>query len=330
MDEPFGPTVRKMPTMGIIRTQQLTRTYGRHRGINRLDLNVSRGSVYGFLGPNGAGKTTAIRVLLGFLRPTAGAASILDRDCWREGRDIKKDVGYLPGDLRLYPWMTGEAVLRWVGQVRQCDLMPHGRALSEDFGLDLSRRVREMSRGTRQKLGLVLAMAHKPTLLILDEPTASLDPIMQQKLHTQLRTLADNGHTVFFSSHTLSEVDRLCDHVAIVREGELVTQGSLSELRNKAGHWVTVRWKDEASGKTEPPGYLKLSQREARLWIGELDGPVDRFVAWLHGRAIEDLSIGPPDLESLFHHYYENGNGGKKLIGEGSSQTSGGRDGGGV
>jgi ABC-2 type transport system ATP-binding protein len=296
-----------MPVMGIIRTQKLTRTYGRHRGINELDLDVPRGSVYGFLGPNGAGKTTAIRVLLGFLKPTAGSALILDHDCWRDGRSIKQDVGYLPGDLRLYPWMTGETALRWVGQVRRCDVLTHGRELSEDFGLDLSRRMREMSRGTRQKLGLVLAMAHRPTLLILDEPTASLDPIMQQKLHVRLRRLADNGHTVFFSSHTLSEVDRLCDHVAIVREGELVAEGPLSKLRAKAGHWVTVRWKDEASGQTEPPVFLKLSQREGRLWIGELDGPVDRFVSWLHGRAIEDLSIGPPDLESLFHHYYENG-----------------------
>ena len=147
---------------------------------------------------------------------------------------------------------------------------------------------------------------------------------MQQKLHAQLRALADDGHTVFFSSHTLSEVDRLCDQVAIVREGELVTQGSLSELRNKAGHWVTVRWRDEASGRVEVPEYLKLSQREARLWIGELDGPVDRFVLWLNGRAIEDLSIGPPDLEALFHHYYENGGSSGGISGGISGETSGG------
>ena len=296
-----------MPTMAIIEIRQLTRTYGRHRGIKRLNLRVPRGSVYGFLGPNGAGKTTAIRVLLGFLRPTDGSAVILDRDCWRDGRIIKRDVGYLPGDLRLYPGMTGEAALAWVGQVRRVDVMTYGRELCDDFGLDLSRRVREMSRGTRQKLGLVLAMAHKPTLLILDEPTASLDPIMQQNLQRRLRGLADHGGTVFFSSHTLSEVDRLCDRVAIVREGELVTEGPLSELRAEAGHWVTVRWKDDVSAQAESPDFLKLSQRNGRVWIGELDGPVDRFVSWLNGRAVEDLSIGPPDLESLFHHYYENG-----------------------
>lgn len=296
-----------MPTMAIIETRQLTRTYGRHRGIERLNLSVPRGSVYGFLGPNGAGKTTAIRVLLGFLRPTDGSAVILDHDCWRDGHIIKRDVGYLPGDLRLYTGMTGEAALRWVGQVRRVDVMTYGRELCDDFGLDLSRRVREMSRGTRQKLGLVLAMAHRPTLLVLDEPTASLDPIMQQNLQRRLRGLADNGGTVFFSSHTLSEVDRLCDRVAIVREGGLVTEGPLSALRAEAGHWVTLRWKDDVSAQAQPPEFLKLSQRDGRVWIGELDGPVDRFVSWLNGQAVADLSIGPPALESLFHHYYENG-----------------------
>ena len=298
--------------MAIIETQQLTRGYGRHRGIMALNLNVPQGSVYGFLGPNGAGKTTAIRVLLGFLKPGSGSATILGRDCWRDGHAIKRDVGYLPGDLRLYPWMTGAAALKWVGQVRQIDLAKPGRELADDFGLDLSRKVREMSRGTRQKLGLVLAMAHAPKLLILDEPTTSLDPVMQQKLLRRLRAMAGDGHTVFFSSHTLSEVDRLCDRVAIVREGELVAEQSLAALRAEAGHWVTVRWKGEASANVDPPAFLKLSQREGRLWTGELTGPVDRFVSWLHdcGQTYDDLSIGPPDLEALFHHYYDGKGGG--------------------
>ena len=293
--------------MSIIQTRQLTRSYGRHRGVVSLDLSVPRGSVYGFLGPNGAGKTTAIRVLLGFLRPTSGQAAIFDRDCWQQGRTIKRDVGYLPGDLRLYPGMTGRALMHWIGQVRRCDLAQHALELCEDFGLDLSRKVREMSRGTRQKLGLVMAMAHRPTLLILDEPTASLDPIMQQKLHQRLRQLVDQGHTVFFSSHTLSEVDRLCDRVAIIRDGKRVTEQSLADLRARAGHWVTVRWKDDESAKADPPTFVKLSQREGRLWIGELHGPVDRFVAWLQDKAVENLTLSPPDLETLFHHYYENG-----------------------
>jgi len=295
--------------MTIIQTRQLTRTYGRHRGIECLGLDVPRGSVYGFLGPNGAGKTTAIRVLLGFLKPNSGSAQVLGRDCWRDGRVIKQDVGYLPGDLRLYHWMTGEGALKWVGQVRGRDVMTHGRELSEVFGLDLGRRIREMSRRTRQKLGLVLAMAHKPKLLILDEPTASLDPVMQQRLQQRLRGLADKGHTVFFSSHTLSEVDRLCDRVAIVREGQLVTEQPLEALRASAGHRVMIRWKDEIASGIEPPEFLKNIQRDGLALTADLNGPVQRFLSWIQGQDIDDLSIGPPDLEALFHHYYENGGG---------------------
>lgn len=274
-----------------------------------MSLDVPRGSVYGFLGPNGAGKTTAIRVLLGFLRPSGGEAKVFGKDCWRDGCKIKRDVGYLPGDLRLYHWMTGESALRWVGQVRGCDVMTHGRELSEEFGLDLSRKVREMSRGTRQKLGLVLAMAHNPKLLILDEPTASLDPVMQQKLHERLRGMADRGNTVFFSSHTLSEVDRLCDRVAIVREGELVTEQPLEDLRASAGHKVVIHWKDESTAKTDPPEFLKHVHREGLTLTADLDGPVHRFIGWIQGKGFDDLSISPPDLEALFHHYYENGGG---------------------
>lgn len=298
-----------MGTMSIIQTHELTRTYGRHRGVEGLSLNVLAGSVYGFLGPNGAGKTTTIRVLLGFLKPSAGKAELFSKDCWADGCQIKHEVGYLPGDLRLYHWMTGEAALKWVGQVRQRDVLTHGRELSEAFGLDLTRRVREMSRGTRQKLGLVLAMAHRPKLLILDEPTASLDPVMQQCLHQRLRGLADEGNTVFFSSHTLSEVDRLCDRVAIVREGKLVTEQSLNALRASAGHRVMIRWRDPIAAGIEPPGFLKSVQRDGLVLTADLDGPVHRFVSWMQGQDYDDLSIGPPDLEALFHHFYENGGG---------------------
>lgn len=293
--------------MSVIRTHQLTRRYGNRRGIEQLNLIVPCGSVYGFLGPNGAGKTTAIRVMLGFLQPTEGKATIFGMDCWRESVSIKQDVGYLPGDLRLYIGMTGRDLIKWVGQVRGLDIASHAHELCEDFGLDTTQKVREMSRGTRQKLGLVLAMAHRPKLLVLDEPTGSLDPIMQQKLHHRLRDLADHGHTVFFSSHSLGEVDQLCDRVAIIREGRLVTEQSLTSLRAKAGHWVTVRWKDARSARAAPPVYFKNQTIQGRTWTGMLTGPVDRFIAWLHGKDIEDLSIGPPNLETLFHHYYQNG-----------------------
>src|SRR5262249_26093722 len=176
----------------------LTRRYGRRRGVERVSLTVPEGVLFGFLGPNGAGKTTTIRVLLGFLRPSSGAARIFGRDCWRESKAIKRDVGYLPGDLRLPPWMTGASALSIFGAVRGQVLTRAGRELAERFDLDLSVKVREMSRGMRQKLGLILALAHEPRLLVLDEPTSALDPLMQQTLHELLRQLAATGHTIFF------------------------------------------------------------------------------------------------------------------------------------
>ncbi|MEZ6190309.1 MAG: ABC transporter ATP-binding protein [Phycisphaerales bacterium] len=281
------------------------RLYGRHRGIKALNLSVPQGSVYGFLGPNGLWARRRRSVCCCF--SGSGSAMILGRDCWQDGQTIKRDIGYLPGDLRLYPWMTGRGAK--VGRAGPSDRPDKpGRELADDFGPDLSRKVREMSAGdTAKSSGLCWRWAYAPKLLILDEPTTSLDPIMQQKLLCRLRAMAGNGHTVFFSSHTLSEVDRLCDRVAIVREGELVAEQSLAALRAEAGHWVTVRWKDEASANSAPPAFLKLSQHDGRLWTGELSGPVDRFVSWLSGagREYEDLSIGPPDLEALFHHYYD-------------------------
>ena len=179
--------------MALIQLDNLTRHYGARRGIERISLSVAEGVLFGFLGPNGAGKTTTIRVLLGFLRPGGGAARIFGLDCWRQSKAIKRDVGYLPGDLHLASWMNGAAAVSIYGTVRGSDLTRPSRQLAERFGLDLRVKVRDMSRGMRQKLGLILALAHSPRLLVLDEPTNSLDPLMQQTLHEYLRQLAAAG-----------------------------------------------------------------------------------------------------------------------------------------
>ena len=292
--------------MAVIETDSLTRRYGARRGIDRVSLRVGEGALFGFLGPNGAGKTTTIRVLLGFLRPTSGAARILGRDCWRQTRRVKADVGYLPGDLRLYSWLTGAAALRLFGSIRGTDLTREGRELAEDFDLDLGVRVRTMSRGMRQKLGLILALAPRPRLLILDEPTASLDPIMQGRLRDRLRRLAAAGHTVFFSSHTLSEVEELCDHVAIVRDGGLVASESLEALRRRAGHDVAIRFAPDAA-PPDPPAGLRLHERAAQHWSGRVEGPIGDFVQWLARQRVEDVTITRPDLETLFRRFYEPG-----------------------
>jgi len=291
--------------VSVIVAENLSKRYGRRMGIEELDLSVPEGTLFGFLGPNGSGKTTTIRILLGFLRAGGGSARILGRDCWRDSHRIKRDVGYLPGDLRLYSWMNGHGALRIFGGVRGLDLAAAGRELAERFGLDLTVRARSMSRGMRQKLGLILALVHEPKLLILDEPTSSLDPLMQELLNEHLRSLARRGHTVFFSSHTLSEVEHLCDRVAILREGRLVADESLEVLRRRAGREVIIRWKAEpATPPPSPPPFLRVRQQQDRQWRCALAGPIAELLAWLAPLPVDDVVIGRPDLESLFRSYY--------------------------
>ena len=295
-----------MLAVSVIVAEQLTRRYGRRVGIEQVDLSVPEGTLFGFLGPNGAGKTTTIRVLLGFLRPTSGRAGVLGLDCWRDSHRIKTDVGYLPGDLRLYSSMTGEDHLRICGATRGCDMLGPGTALAEQFVLDLKVPVRKMSRGMRQKLGLILALAHRPRLLILDEPTVSLDPLMRDRLIEHLRRMAADGHTVFFSSHTLSEVERLCDRVAIVRDGRLAANETLEAMRARARRQVTIRWAADAqAAQIDAPAFLQIEERQGHVWRGNLNGPVPQLLGWIHGRRVEDLTIGHPDLDSLFRRYYE-------------------------
>lgn len=294
--------------MSLIAIEQLTKRYGSRLGIDRLNLSVPEGTVYGFLGPNGSGKTTTIRILLGFLRPSAGRACVFGHDCWRASRLIKSEVGYVPGDLRLHTWMTGRTALQIVGQARGRDLASKGAELADYFGLEMTVKVIRMSRGMRQKLGLILALVHEPKLLILDEPTTSLDPLAQERLYDHIRVMVRNGHTVFFSSHVLSEVEDLCDRVAILRDGRLVTDETIDHLRDRAPRAVTIRWKsgDNAEPAT-PPAMLALHRRIGRVWECDLNGKVTELIEWLAGRSIEDVEISRPNLESLFRQYYRGG-----------------------
>lgn len=307
-----------MPTP-LVEIDRLTRTYGRRRGIQSVNLTIPEGSLYGFLGPNGAGKTTTIRVLLGFLRATSGKASVFGLDAWKKSDVIKAEVGAIPGDLRLWPWLTGISALKLFGRVRGRDLMTKGASLADELELDLKVRVRAMSRGMRQKLGLILALAHDPRLLILDEPTTGLDPLMQDRLREILRRMAKRGHTVFFSSHTLGEVESLCDRVAIVREGRIVADDTLEALQRAAGHEVTIVWQSptnpdrkgvgESSAPTDVPAFLDLTERTPTRWVGSLHAPASMLISYLADKPVEDLRIARPDLESLFRRFYESESG---------------------
>lgn len=297
--------------MSVIEISALTRRYGDRRGIDDVSLTVGEGALYGFLGPNGAGKTTTIRILMGFMRATSGSARILGMDCWTQSHHIKANVGFIPGDLRLWGWLTGRAALKYFGSMRAMDITKQGESLACELELDLSVRVGQMSRGMRQKLGLILALAHQPRVLILDEPTTALDPLVQERLRSILRRMAQAGHTVFFSSHTLGEVETLCDRVAIVRQGRIVADSTLSELQSRAGHEVTVDWRDDEAGRAcaamAAPKGLTLDRAGSGRWQGRYRGEVVDLIAALSGKPIADLSIARPDLETLFRRYYTDG-----------------------
>lgn len=288
--------------MSVIQLQNVTKEYGSFRAIEDLSLALNKGEVFGYLGPNGAGKTTSIRILLGFLRATQGSASVLGRDAWSERHEIHRSVGYISGDLRLYRWMTLKSGLEIIGKIRKREISRKGLELAERFALSPTVPVRAMSRGMRQKVGLILALAHEPELLILDEPTTALDPPMKKDLFAYLRERAQIGDTVFFSSHTLSEVEDLCDSVAFIRKGKLIEHETLEVLSKRAQRQVVIRFEGEAPGSV--PGFLTGVTKQGRTWTGTLTGTVPGFIAWCAGQTVADLSLSSPNLDHLFHGYY--------------------------
>ena len=291
--------------MDVIALDGLTKHYGSRLGVESLSLTVPAGAMYGFLGPNGAGKTTTIRVLMGLLSPSAGRASVFDQDCWLQSSTIKAEVGYLPGDLRLPPWMNCDEALTLFGRIRGRDLRDAGRRLAEEFELDPQLRVRAMSRGTRQKLGLILALAHEPRLILLDEPTASLDPLVQQTLYAQLRQAVGQGRTVLLSSHTLSEVEELCTHVAVLRQGRLAACDSVARLRSIATRRVTVHWVATAHvAKTTTPECIVWTSQETSCWSGVVHGSTTTVAEWLARQPITDFSLEAPNLSEIFQSFY--------------------------
>jgi ABC-2 type transport system ATP-binding protein len=289
----------------VIATSGLSKDYGAGRGLFGLDLEVERGEVFGFLGPNGAGKSTTMRLLVDLIRPTSGSARVLGLDTVKDSLEIRRRVGFLPGDLALYPKLTGRAVLDYLAELRG-GVDPRTRdALVERFGADIDRPVRQLSTGNRQKLGLVQAFMHEPELLILDEPIAGLDPLVQQSFHALLGEVSAQGRTVFLSSHTLSEVERVTHRLAILRQGRLVVVDSLENLRKVAVQRLEIEFAQPVDpGEFRAlPGVTEVDGGGRTVTVG-FEGSADAVVK--AAAAHEVLAIRPreEDLEDIFLHYY--------------------------
>ncbi len=296
----------------IIRTNGLTKDYGRVRGLDSLSLEVQEGEVLGFLGPNGSGKTTTIRLLLDLIRPTRGSASIGGFDCQKQSLSARRLIGYLPGEMPVYPELTGEAYLSYLGRLGADP--PDGatvQRLLSRFNLgpsDLTRRLRDLSHGMKRKFGIVSALMARPRVAILDEPTSGLDPLMIEAFAETLAELKREGRTtVFLSSHVLSEVERTCDRVAVIRDGRLAAVETIAGIREALPRRVTVRLAriDEGAPPAVPgaPGVRVVSHDDA-TWVLDVSGPLGPLLERLHGLPIEDLDVQPASLEDYVLHLY--------------------------
>ena len=285
----------------LIETERLTKSYGANRGIVDLDLEVDEGEVFGFLGPNGAGKTTTIRTLLDHLRPTSGRVRIFGIETTADPVAIHRRTGYLPGEFTLYDRLTGGQTIEYFGNLRGGVDPAYRASLIERLDLDPSRRFKEYSKGNKQKLGLVVAFQHRPELLILDEPTSGLDPLVQQAFYGLVGEAQAEGRTVFLSSHVLSEVERTCDRVAIVRDGRLVRTGRVDTLRDLAHHQVELRFPDgvPTAEFAALPGVSDVVVEDHILRL-RVAGPITPVLQAAARHELVDFLAREPSLEETF------------------------------
>lgn len=287
--------------MEAILTKGLTKYYGKNRGIIELDLAVERGEYFGFIGPNGAGKSTTIRTLLGLISPTAGSAQIFGRDVVKNKVELLREIGYLPSEALFYPGMRVRDVLKLSADLRRKDCGRTAAALCERLQLDPARKVDELSFGNRKKVAIVCALQSDPSLLILDEPTGGLDPLMQREFFDIIRERSEKGTTVFLSSHVLSEVQRNCSRAAVIREGRIIACGSVEELAKTNARRVVVHGGADLTGLDGVRDLNAAQNAVSFLYSGEMKPLLDRLSAG----QVKDLSISEPDLEEIFLHYYQ-------------------------
>ncbi|MGH7761679.1 MAG: ABC transporter ATP-binding protein [Candidatus Dormibacteraceae bacterium] len=302
-----------------IRTSKLSKDYGVGRGLFDLDLEVASQDVFGYLGPNGAGKTTTIRLLMGMIRPTGGAAYVFGLDCRRDSVAVKRRVGYLPGDMPQFGSLRGKEVVAYLGGMRGGVDSKTVRTIAGRFDLDLNRRFREYSTGNKRKLGILLAFMHKPDLLILDEPTSGLDPLNQQGFYELLREARDGGATVFLSSHVLSEVEHICDRVGIVRAGRLVRVAELEDLHHIRAYHVEIEF---APGTSVPEAAIRFAggvedvTMEGQRARCTVRGSFEPLFDAIRDAKVTDLVSSEPSLEEIFLSYYSETGQGQKVLPE--------------
>ena len=285
---------------------ELTKHYGKHRGINTLSFSVNQGEFFGFIGPNGAGKSTTIRTLMGLIRPTGGSASIFDLDCHSKASVIARDVGYLPSENSYYENMKVRELLQYTADLYGMDCKTKMKELADRLNLDLSRKIADLSLGNKKKVGIVSAIMTSPKLIIMDEPTSGLDPLIQQAFYDILKEENSRGATVFFSSHVLSEVQKLCDRVAILKEGQLIGIQSIKELRESGYKKVSLSAKEAIPRDFfDLSGIANYAETADKTSVSFMyNGNITAIIDKLHLLHLDDVLLEEPSLEEIFMHYY--------------------------
>lgn len=293
--------------VNVIEIKNLTKHYGSSRGITDLSFSVQEGEIFGFIGPNGAGKSTTIRALLGLIYPTSGSATIFGKDCIQYGPEIKKEIGYLPSEVFYYDNMKVKDLLKYSASFYKKDCSKRIKELVELFDLDLNKKIEDLSLGNKKKVGIVQGLLHEPRLVILDEPTSGLDPLMQQKFFDLLEAENKKGTTILFSSHILHEVQRLCDRVAIIKEGKLIKLEKISALKEN----TYKRIKIEAASIVSADHFQLSGVNELKIEDCTISfiykGNIDLMLKKIAEIEITNVWIEEPELEDIFMHYYESG-----------------------
>ena len=301
-----------MADTAIIQTSDLTKFYGPIRGVEGLNLEVRQGEIFGFLGPNGAGKTTTIRTLMDFIRPTSGSASVLGLDTRQHSHEIRKRVDYLPGDMVLYENMTGRELLSYLANLRGGVDWRFVEGLAERLQCNLDQPIRSLSKGSRQKIGLIQAFMHRPELIIMDEPSSGLDPLMQQEFYRMVEEVKTDGRTVFISSHIMPEVERVCDRVGIIRKGKLVTVEDVSALKERGLHQLEFHFATPVPQEVfvNLPGVRDMIVEDSVLRCVIMGKP-DALIKAAARFEVVKLVSHEPNLEDVFLSYYSEGEGGE-------------------